>query len=93
MDYRESEKWLKQQVAVAVDDWFVKQARNDFAEFYVWVRPGSIIVAEENPGPGYIIAPLNGKRGGNAISIAWTKDMAFVNIYGSVRKLPCLPID
>lgn len=93
MNYKESEKWLKQQVAVVVDDWFIKQARNEYAEFYVWVRPGFIVVAEENPGPGYIIAPLHGKRGGKAISIAWTKEAAFVNIYESVRKLPCLPIN
>jgi len=83
MDYAQAKKWVQNQSKKVAGKWWVEANKNNFANFYLYFKPGAVTVAESLPGEDWQLA--NPKR------LTGTKEQVYQFCYDTLFKCPCLP--
>jgi hypothetical protein len=77
-------RWLLKRIEEEVDQWYIAQCRNLWADFYLYFKLGDIKIAQDAP-EGYDLALTQ------RISKEFTREQVRHELYDILRRVPCLP--
>ena len=78
--------WFGAEVSRVADEAHAMMMRSGRSwTLYLWHRPGGLALAEDAPGPDWMLGYQEAERGGR------TRDQLRAWIYRIARSLPCLP--